>query len=130
MTVRSRDQGYRFHAERRGRSRTIGLEGLPLGLKACRRSRAIAKRRRDIPCPLPLPDTLAGCRAQVICRNLPAKLLCTRSRGRVPARTAGGVCPASWSPSVGAKMGLGESFPVQVRKSDQETYLNGALIQT
>ncbi len=60
----------------------------------------------------------AGCRAQVIRRNLPAKLLCTRSRGRVPARTAGGVCPASWSPSVGAKMGLGESFPVQVRKSD------------
>ncbi len=30
MTVRSRDQGYGFHAERRGRSRTIGLEGLPL----------------------------------------------------------------------------------------------------
>lgn len=29
MTVRSRDQGYRFHAERRGRSRAAGLEGLP-----------------------------------------------------------------------------------------------------
>ncbi len=29
MTVRSRDLGYGFHAERRGQSGTTGLEGLP-----------------------------------------------------------------------------------------------------
>jgi len=70
------NQGFGFYAERQD-------FGVRSDAEVHHDTGPVAKQRRDIPCPLPLPDTLAGSRAQVICRIFPAKLMRTRSRRRL-----------------------------------------------
>ncbi len=114
MTVCLRGQGYGSLAERRDQGRTTGLEGL----RPLRADRKTASRHS-----LPAPASrYAG-------GNLGAGALSafageTFAYALAGAR-AGKECrrrlPSSWPPSNGVTMGLGESFLLQVRKSDQET---------